>query len=199
MFRTNKKSTDGFTIIEVVISLAIATLIFLLVTSLYILIQKTYQETDAKAEITQNGRVILDRMVRELRQTPDIITELPATIDASSTPPTEIMFQNGHNTSTDSTSTIEYIRYFLDGTNIERQIIVYYFPSEPTYYVHSYDTDKDPPHNPPIQAIMEQKTVGEYAGNIEFWGSGGLININLYLSRNGQSSIISTAVYGRNL
>lgn len=179
--------------IEVVITLAISSLIFLLLTGIYIISQNTYKEADAKGEIIQNGRVILDRMIREIRQTPDIITELPNNASDTAALPSEIMFQDGHNMTTTT-----YIRYFLDGTNIKRQIIAYYFPIQPDYYVHSYDTDKDPPHGPPIQQILEEKIVGEYATDIDFWGDL-LVNIDLYLSRNGESAIISTAVYGRNL
>jgi len=180
----------GFTLIELIISLSISALIFILLTQVYVLAQSTYLETDSRAEITQNGRVILDRMIREIRQTPDIITQIPVT--ATEPIPSEIMFQDGHNT-----AQIEYIRYYLSGTNINRQIIVYYFPALPDYYVHSYDTDKDPPHNPPVQQILEDKVVGEYASDIEFYGNQ-LLNINLYLSKNNQTSIISTSVYGRN-
>ena len=183
-------NSSGFTLIEVLISLSVSILIFILLTQVYLLAQNTYIEANDRAEITQNGRVILDRMIREIRQTPDIITTLPLT--AVEPIPSEIMFQDGHDT-----AQIQYIRYFLNGANINRQVIVYYFPSEPTYYVHSYDTDKDPPHNPPIRQIIEDKVVGQYASDIEFYG-GQLLNINLYLSKNKQSTIISTSVYGRN-
>lgn len=186
-------ASKGFSLIEVVIALSIAALIFLLTSGVYIVSQKTYLQTDAKAEISQNGRVIIDRMVREIRQTPDIITQLPQTTADPDALPNEILFQDGHDT-----SEIRYIRYFLDGTDIKRQLIVYYFPSDPTYYVHSYDTDKDEPHNPPISQIMEEKVIGEYADDLEFWGDR-LLNVNLYLSKNGQSTIMNTAVYGRNL
>lgn len=177
--------------VEIIISLSISALIFILLSQIYLVAQNTYAETDGRAEITQNGRVILDRMVREIRQTPDIITQLSET--ATEPISSEIMFQDGHDI-----SEIKYIRYFLDGTDIKRQIIIYYFATDPDYYVHEYDTDKDEPHDPPIRQILEEKIVGEYASDIEFYG-GQLLNINLYLSKNGQSSIISTSVYGRNL
>lgn len=188
-----KASQSGFTLIEIMISLSIVLLIFLLVTSVYTLNQKTYGKTDAKAEIVQNGRVILDRMVREIRQTPDIITQMPSTNSDPDQTPSEIMFQDGHDL-----SDIRYIKYYLDGTDIKRQIIVYYFPRQSDYYVRVYDTDKEAPHGPPTEQILEEKIVGEYADDIEFWGNG-LINISLNLSRSEESAIITTAVYGRNL
>lgn len=193
IFAKIKKEKSGFTLTEIIISLSVVLLIFILVTSIYTLNQKTYGKTDAKAEIVQNGRVIIDRMVREIRQTPDIITQLPASNANPNQTPSEIMFQNGHDA-----VDIRYIRYYLDGTNIKRQIVVYYFPNQPDYYVRVYDTDKDAPHGPPTEQILEEKIVGEYVDDIEFWGNN-LINISLNLSRNEQSAIITTAVYGRNL
>lgn len=184
---------NGFTLVELIIALSISVLIFVLLTQVYLLAQRTYGETDAKAEITQNGRVILDRMIREIRQTPQIITILPADTSDPANLPSEIMFQDGHNT-----AQIQYIRYYLDGHNINRESSVYYFPSEPLYHVHSYDTDKDPPHNPPVKLILDDRVIGEFVDDMEFWGNG-LLNINLYLSRNSQNTIINTAVYGRNL
>lgn len=190
----NNYNRNGFTLVEIVIALGVSVLIFLLLTQVYLLAQQTYLETDAKAEITQNGRVILDRLIREIRQTPHIITQLPADTSDPDNLPSEIMFQDGHNT-----SQIQYIRYYLNNDHeIIRQSIIYFFPSEPTYYVHSYDTDKDPPHDPPIQQILEDKVIGEFVDDIEFWGDQ-LLNINLYVSKNSQSTIINTAVYGRNL
>lgn len=185
----NKK---GFTLVEIIISLSISALIFILLSQVYLLAQRTYLQTDSRAEISQNGRVIMDRMIREIRQTPDIVSETPVT---STEPiPSEIIFQDGHNT-----DQIKYIRYFLDDdSNITRQLKIYYFPSQPNYYVHSYDTDKDPPHNPPASLVIDEKIVGEHVSDIEFYGKQPL-NINLFLENGDQTSIISTAVYGRNL
>ena len=187
------KNHSGFTLIETIITISIAVMIFMLVSAVYVLSQKVYLETDAKAELNQNGRVILDRMVREIRQTPDIITQLPATTDNPEQLPSEIIFQEGHDL-----TDIRYIRYFMDGTDLKRQIIVYYFPSFPDYYVHSYDTGKEEPHDPPVIQVLEERVIGEYLDDIEFWGDG-LLGINLYLAKNSQWIILNTAVYGRNL
>jgi len=185
-----RRNQDGLTLIELIISISISALIFILLTQVYILAQNTYAETDAKAEITQNGRVILDRMVREIRQSPYIDNQLPS--GAVEPIPSQIIFQDGHDT-----SRISYIRYYLEGDKIYRRVIAYSFPSQRDYYVHSYDIDKNEPHNPPDSFILDTRIVGEYVSDIEFYGDP-LININLYLMRNNQTATISTAVYGRN-
>jgi prepilin-type N-terminal cleavage/methylation domain-containing protein len=187
----HQKKQLGFTLIEVIISLTITSLLLLIVASLYGLSQSTYATTDTTAEITQNGRVILDRLIRELRQTPAIVTTIPATNGDPESLPDEIMFQDGHDT-----SAIRYLRYYLIGSDLKRQIIIYYFPSDPANYVYWHATDQG--GNPPTSEILEDKIIGEYVYDLEFWGVK-LISINLYLFKNGQSEIINTAVYGRNL
>ena len=160
--------------------------------SVYQVSQQIYNTIDDRAEITQNGRVIIDRMIREIRQAQKLITELPADTSNPDLLPHEIIFQDGHNL-----STIKYIRYYLDGSNIKRQVIVYYFPSAPELYVYWDATDYDPPHIPPVSTTTEDKIVGEYVDDIEFWGNK-LINLNIYLSKNNESEIVNTSVYGRN-
>ncbi len=183
----------AFSLIEVIITISIAALIFILISGVYIISQRVYTETDTKAELSQNGRVILDRIVREVRQTPEVVTQLPESNSNPNLLPSEIMFQDGHNT-----SDIRYIRYFMDGTNLKRQTIIYYFAASSTAYVHFFDTDSDPPYSQPIQQTLDEKIIGEYIDDIEFWGES-LININLYLTKNNKNIIINTSVYGRNL
>lgn len=188
-----KTNNSGFTVVEIVVSLTIATIIFLLVSSAYVISQQAYNQTDTKAELTQNGRVILDRMTREIRQARRISTNLPTDTSSPDDLPNEIKFLDGHDISFK-----HYIRYYQSSTELKRQVIVYYFPASTTYYVLETDTDKDPPHDPPISSTTEDKVVGEFVDDIEFWGDG-LVNINLYLSKNNISQIIYTAVFGRNL
>ncbi|MFA5029255.1 MAG: prepilin-type N-terminal cleavage/methylation domain-containing protein [Patescibacteria group bacterium] len=185
------KMKKGFTLIEVIISIAIAALLFTMVTSIYSLSQETYNHNDTKAEITQNGRVILDRLIREIRQTPEIVTEIPETNGDPDSLPEEIMFQDGHDT-----SNISYIRYYLENSDIKRQSIVYSFPEDPDIYVYWHATSQS--GQAPEMNILEDKIIGEYVSDIEFWGDK-LINVNLYLSKDNQSEIIFTSVYGRNL
>jgi len=185
------QNDKGFTLMEVMIAIGVSVLLFFILAQFYDLSQKIYYTTDAKAEITQNGRVILDRLVRELRQTPDIITDIPETITESTPSPDEIIFQDGHDT-----DQINYIRYYRDGTNLMRQELYFYFASETSTHAYYYAIDQN--GNDPEMATSTPKIIGEYVDDIEFWGNR-LTNINLYLSKNKQSEIINTAVYGRNL
>ena len=187
-------SPTGFTLIEVIIAVAISLLIVLMISSSYFVAQRAYVKADSKAEISQNGRVILDRLARELRQTPDILTALPADNSNPGLTPNEIMFQDGHDA-----SRITYIRYYLSGANLKRQLIAYYFPSAPTDYVPWNSVDPSPPHGAPIMSVLEDKLIGEYVSDIEFWGNEKPVYINLNLHKNKDSVILNTSVYGRNL
>ena len=84
---------EGFTLTEMTIVIAIFVLIIVAVYSAYILNQRVYLSGERMAEITQNGRVILERMTREIRQAREIITEIPA---ERVNPSNEIIFQDGH-------------------------------------------------------------------------------------------------------
>jgi len=144
------------------------------------------------AELTQNARVSLDRISRELRQSVDIITSLPETNDDPENPPAEeIFFQDGHDT-----SQITYLRYYLDNSNLMRSRSAYYFDEEPENYVlyNSVDQNGDPPE----ELIIENRIVGEYFNELKFWGSSGLVHISISLLKNQNTLNVDTSVYSRN-
>lgn len=186
---TNNK--NGFSLIEVVVVISISVVLFLIVAMVYYISQTTYQKTDTRAEITQNGRVIVDRIIRELRQSQTIVTTLPLDNSDPASIPSEIKFLDGH----DSTQAF-YIKYYLNGQDIKREYSRYYFTADPDTNVYIYDIDQF--GNAPVQEIIEDKVVGEYVNDLEFWGNS-LININLYLIKNSETITINTSIYGRNL
>lgn len=183
----------GFTLIEVVIALTIAALLFLAAASVHVVSQSAYRSANNKAELSQNGRVLLDRLARELRQTPDLVTPLPSTNNEPEILPNEIIFQDGHDS-----SQVTYIRYYLDGAEAKRQIIGYILEGAVEPYVYQYQSAVDQFGQPAIPLILEDKLAAENLSDMEFWG-GPLVNINLYLSRGSQTGIINTSIFGRNL
>jgi type II secretory pathway pseudopilin PulG len=89
----------GFTLVEIIIVLVLSFLIIGISYSIFIMAQRAYQQGNTGLEIIQNGRVILDRTSREIRQTNEIITSLPDVPDNPDFfPPEEIFFQDGHTT-----------------------------------------------------------------------------------------------------
>lgn len=184
---------NGFTLIEVVITLTIAALLFLVATYVYIISQSAYRSANFKAELSQNSRVLLDRIARELRQTADLATDLPLTDNDPETLPDEIIFQDGHDS-----SQVTYIRYYLEGTDVKRQVLGYVLTGDTEPYVYQYHDAVDQFGQPAEPLTLEDKLVAENLSDMEFWGSQ-MININLYLSQGSQTQTIKTSVFGRNL
>lgn len=186
------ETSAGFTLIEIIISLSLFVIIILLVNSMFTLSQSTYNKNSAIAELTQNARVALDRLSRELRQSEIIVSALPATdTDPINPPLNQIFFQDGHNTNETT-----YILYRLDGTNLERIAKAYYFSSAPSTYVTYNSTDAG--GNPPLELIISDSIVGEYFNDLKFWGANGLINTSIELAKNNHSFSLDTSVYSRN-
>ncbi len=183
-------NNKGFTFIEMIIAISIASLLILIVTLSYQVSDNTYRQVDRSAELSQNGRVFLDRIARELRQTPDIITVLPAT--STSTPEvSEIVFEDGHDM-----SRIQYIRYYLEETTIKRQLITYTFSDSPQTTVYSYSLDVL--SQPPLQTIEDEKIISEYVDELNFWGDT-LVHIEINLQKNNYTIPLITTVYARNI
>jgi len=47
-------------------------------------------------------------------------------------------------------------------------------------------------------SILENRIIGEYVSDIEFWGEP-LVHLNLTLTKGNLQEIIYTSIYGRNL
>lgn len=185
-------SNKGYSLSEIVITVAIATLALSIILAIYFMTTQAYRAGNDRAEVAQNGRVTMDRMIREIRQANEISTELPETGDnPENPPPSEIMFEDGHNT-----AFIQYIKYYLDNPELRRQIIIYYFEEEPEIYVHWNDLDGE--GNPPTLEVLEDKVVGEFITELKFYGTS-LINISENLTKRNNNFYITTKVLGRNL
>lgn len=182
----------GFTLPEIMVSLAIFVMVILLTGSIFSLSQKSYKKSSDSAELTQNSRVYLDRLSRELRQSANIITTLPPTdTDPANPPADQIVFQDGHDS-----SQITYIRYYLNGTDLMREHTAYSFDTAPGVYVY-YDS-LDAGGSGPDETILENRIIGEYFDQIKFWGSNGIVNIYLKLIKNTNTFEIETSAFGRN-
>ncbi|MDO8524835.1 MAG: prepilin-type N-terminal cleavage/methylation domain-containing protein [bacterium] len=181
--------SKGFTLVEVLVAMAIFLIAVILIFSIYLTSQKFYRTTEIKAEILQNARVILERMTRELRQTQDIVTVLPQAPDNPDSPPmSEIEFQDGHSPD------YYYIRYYVSTTTGEiiREYKVYCLDvceACSTYF--KWDA-------PQVYGCsLENRVVGEFAQEMKFWGAG-IINVSLKLQKINEEIDFQTNVFSRN-
>ena len=167
--------------------LSMALLMLTAVWGIYNLTQKSYILSTNREELVQNGRIIMDRLTREIRQTDEFVTSLPATNDHSVH---EIKFQNAHNN-----ISIEYIRYYLGGNQVYRELSYYYFPSDPNTHVHWNALYSG---NSPVNHPFETSLIGEYVSQLDFSGESGFIGIDLTLSNNGRQISLSNKILSRN-
>jgi len=184
-----QKGQKGLTLSELMISVLIGLLILLIISSIFLLNQKVFRKSNTKAELIQNARISLDLMSREIRQTNEIITILPADNSNPEALIHELLFEDGH-----TSSIIQYIRYYLDENDLKRQIIVYYFETDPTTYVYWDDFDV---FGGPEENILEEKLIGENFSNINFYGQEN-INIELILEKNDEQIQMKSIINPRN-
>jgi len=169
---------------ESLVGVFIITLLLLATYSIFILSQQTQRKVDDRAEAVQNERAILDRLSRELRQANKTVTVLPAN---------EIIFEDGHgNLDSDP---IQYLRYYLSGTDLYREVRYYYFVAAPETHVRYDETDEN--SNPPSLQVSEDRLVGEYINSLSFSGSD-TITITIAFNKNNQILNLSTDVVPRN-
>jgi prepilin-type N-terminal cleavage/methylation domain-containing protein len=185
---SSKKQEAGFTLLEVIVALSLFTIVIIMALSMYMLSAQTHSRMSAKVEMAQNVRVSLSRMSREIRQSPEVVTELSTNKEDSAS---EIIFQDGHNQ-----EEIGYIEYYLDGTDLRRSEMVYYFPSEEDEYV-SYNT-RDRNDELPEKKIVEDRLVGEYFEDLNFWRDEEVVNIEMTLELAGDNFKVGSGVYHRN-
>lgn len=180
--------SKGFTLLETMVTMGVFIVVILMVASLYSLAQRSYNTFEEEMELAQNGRVALDRLSREVRQSLEITTSLSP--DPASTTE-EIMFRNGHDD-----DTVNYIRYYLDGSDLRRSRVVYYFEEDPETYVRHDSTNKD--GDSPDQDVIEDKVVGEYFKKMEFWGEAGFVNASTTLEKDNKNFSLKTGIFSRN-
>jgi len=188
--RITDNSRTGFTLIEVLITVTIFVLIVVACFNVYFLSQRFYRKGEVRAELLQNGKVILERMTREIRQARAIATSLSDTqANATST----ILFEDGH-----SATTYRYICYFKDGDYVKRKVVGYYFSDDSEKTLVPFNST--PPEGQTLEeeVLEEPKIVGEYVSDLEIWG-GKLIFIFLSLKNQGETVPLRTGVFGRNL
>jgi len=186
---------NGFTLTEALVTIVIFVLVIGAIYEAYILNQRASREGEALAELTQNGRVILERMTREIRQAKEIVTDLPSTsTEATST----VEFEDGHDT-----SYIHYIRYFKDDDDktVKREVIGYYFspsgnPNDTSTYV-TWDATSSG-ETLATTTIESPQIIGEWVSDLKIWKST-TINISLILKKEEKILNLETKIYGRNL
>lgn len=140
-------------LIELLIAMFVFITVLTVATSSYVAGQRAWQTGSEINEITQNSRIAIDKISRELRQTHEIVTNLPAS---------ELEFQDGHS------EELQYLHYYLDNNLLKRQIIAYELDDIAVRY------------NVPgaEKKIKKDQIIAEYITSMQFSGDK-LIQINI--------------------
>jgi len=188
----NMKNNRGFTLIEILVAIAAGTTIILALYGIYVFTSKLHRKNVNQEELAQNARIALERMSRDIRQAEKVTTTLPPTdTDLLNPAPSNIQFQDGH-----YTTKIRYIKYYLSGTDLKRQVLHYSFSASPTTWVE-YNT-RDNFNNLPTETIDEDLVKADKISVLKFYGSPS-INIKITTTNTENSFNFSTVIYGRNI
>lgn len=187
----------AFSLIELLIAISVSSILVAITISTYGLFRRGIAQDNAKAQLSQNGRVALDRISREVRVTPQVITQFPDNAaDPSPIQPHEIEFQDGFLAISDP-SYLTYHRYWLSGTILMMDVKEYVFTSNPGVRVLAGSTDGG--GNPPVSNIISSQAIALSVTSLIFYGAKPL-EIDLTTSDvTGQSYFLRTTVSGRNI
>lgn len=156
----------------------------------FTLSQKAYKESENSAEITQNGRVILERMNREIRQAKEIVGNFP---EDEASAEDEITFEDGH-----VSESYHYIHYFKSVDTIKKEVIGYYFSGDAGQTLVPWNTTPPAGQTLLSKTLEEARTTGEWVSDLKIWGSK-IINIALSLKKQDKSLHLEIKILGRNL
>lgn len=184
-----KLPTRGFTLAETLIAIAVFLIVAGAVYAGFSLNHKAYKFGEANAELVQNGRVILERISRELRQAREIAGSFP---EEEALATSTILFEDGH-----TEQPYHYINYSADQSNLKRKAVGYYFSGDIDQNLVPWNAVPPAGQTLETKVLEEEATVGEYVVGIKFWGSK-LVQVSLDLAKQTKNINFRTSIYGRN-
>jgi hypothetical protein len=169
----------------------VSSILVVITVSVFSLVRKSMVLDQGKADISQNARITVDRLSRELRQTPQVVTVLPQdSLDVTVSQPGEIEFEDGH------ANDLTYRRYYRSGTTLQLQVKEYYFAASPTTRVRWNELDGT--GNTPLSAVLSTQDIAEFVSSLKFYGSE-VTQMEITTTDGGvQSFVLQASVQGRN-
>lgn len=183
----------GFTLVEILTAVFFGAVIILAAYAVFLISYKSYQRNFTSGELTQNGRIALERLSREIRQASEVLTALPVDPGLGA-PPSEIKFQDGHNMLLGGQ--IQYITYYLSGTDLHRKQSHYAFADSPSQWVLWSTLNGE--GDLPTEYVDLDQIKAEKISLLQFWGVN-VITINLAVSDGEMTYYFQTKALGRNI
>jgi type II secretory pathway pseudopilin PulG len=180
----------GFSLLELLIALGISFFIFLIMCAILVPGIKTCRATTLSLDLTQNARVGVARIAREIRSSPKIATQLPDVPDDPSMPVSHtIMFRDGRSDS------LRYVSYYQSGDELRRRIYTYHLPGDSSTPVAFNDYDEF--DQPAVPTLNEDVAIAQYVSDLQFWGVNP-VNITITFDYHGKHLQCSEAAAVRN-
>jgi hypothetical protein len=185
-----KQKEKGLVLTELLFAVFVVSLVFGIIYSAYSLNLRASRESVRITELAQNGRVIIERISREIRQAKVIVTDL-STEESQATD--TIIFEDGH-----VSSSYNYIRYFKEDNFIKREVVGYYFSGDPYEELVPWNSVPPPGQSLIRITIDPEEIIGEYILSFKFWGNKP-IYLSLELKKENEILKMKNAVFSRNL
>jgi len=188
---------NAFSLIELLVAISIASALLTATISVYSLFRKATNKDQSHSDTVQSGRVALDRLSREIRQTPDIRTIFPDNAsDTSPAQPGEIEFEDGDegNPATDLT----YRHYYVTGGALTLEVRECFFVGQ-NIRVHWNDVDSN--GNPATCQTIAGSTqvIAQNVLSMVLYGRKPLQIILTTQDLTGQTYVLRTSITSRNL
>lgn len=187
---TSKKQ-PGFTLIELLVAVIISSILIGITVSTYSLFRKSMNLDQSKSNIAQNARIALDRLSRELRQTPDVVTNLPDDpTDNTVAQPGQIEFEDGH------ANDLTYRRYYITNSVLKVDVKEYYFSGDPAYRVKWNASGGS---GQLVTHVISTQDIADNVQSIVLYGTDQIQIILTTAGEGNQQFALRTTVFGRNI
>lgn len=196
------KKKTGFTLVELLLAAFLSVMLAGLTANAYSSIQRQIGNGEEELVLAQNGRAVIDRISRDVRQAVKFATTLPATSDGAVN---EFELEDGHQADPSGPT---YIQYSLESTTtngftvgqVRRSRYYYYLQADPSRHL-PYDAGVVGQDGFSKQIIESDSfVVAEDVTALRFWGNADLlyIDVDLQARAGGYELPLHSAVAKRN-
>lgn len=212
---------SGFTLVEVLTASVLGSILIGLTATTYIQAERLNVQQSAELEISQNARALIDRISRDVRQTPGFTASLPDNVDQGLE---FIQFEDGHDPEAGGPY---YMQYHRVDNQVWRRRVYYFRESDPNTRVPFEQVQMDcagiagAPAEVAIcynqileqlsqtnelgdadviqQAVVDEFVVADRVTSLSLWGESNLLRIDLtFTSSTGVEYPLHSAVAKRN-
>jgi prepilin-type N-terminal cleavage/methylation domain-containing protein len=185
-------SKPAFTLVELVVAISVSAILVGITASTYSLFRRQMALDQNRTLIAQNARIALDRLSRELRQTPAIVTQIPVSpSDTSVLQPGQIEFEDGH------ANDLTYRRYYIQDGILRVDIKQYYFTYDSGVRVRWNEIGAG--GVTPVSNVITTHDVADQVQSIVFYRDFSVTILLTTQDGDGQSFQLRTTIHGRNI